>query len=111
MRQDLADLSVDATFDALAADAEYAAPAGGGATPCKAMLFSPDEEIDVGQSRVTTRTQRLDVRAFDVPKPVKGGRFRLFDVSGAPAGEYRVVGDPRREDSLRRIWSCVVEPA
>ncbi|RXF72118.1 head-tail joining protein [Hansschlegelia zhihuaiae] len=111
MRQDLADKAVDAAFWAIAAPAEYRAPSASGGVPCKVVVVSPDEDLDVGQSRVTTRTMRLDVRGFDVPQPVKGGVFTLLDDAGAPAGSWRVLGDPQRKDSLRRIWTCVVEAA
>ncbi|MFC3693414.1 head-tail joining protein [Chenggangzhangella methanolivorans] len=109
MRQDLADLAVDAAF-VLGAPASYRAPLTPGGAACKVMVFSPDADLDIGSSRVSVTTMRIDVRVSEIEKPLRDGSFDLLDATGAVTQSYRIIGDPKREDALRRIWTCVAEP-
>ncbi len=100
----IAALPVDAVFSAVGAPATYRATEVAAAVPCLVMAMSPDEDFAVGNSRVNRRTMRLDVRASEVATPAKGG---LFEFAG---GTWRVLGDPARNDALRLIWTCAVDP-
>ncbi|MFD1330715.1 hypothetical protein ACFQ4O_01740 [Methylopila musalis] len=105
MRADLADMAVASAFDALGAAATYRAPGAADALPCRVILKSGDQEIEPGAARLNVGSGMLDVRLSEVARPVRGGLFTLG------ADIWRVMGDPRREDPLRRVWTCPVQPA
>ena len=65
----------------------------------RVMLRKPDAVMGYGESRITSATVLIHVRAGEVAQPGQGDTVTVGAVS------YRIIGQPER-DSLNLTWRC-----
>ena len=109
-----------AAIDAIFADPNFGtaarytppSPPGGAAVPCLVLLDFSDAELGGLQTTALVAGKRLEVRASEVPQPLRGGTFGPPVPSVPGRAEltvsYTVLSDPRANDADRLVWSMTV---
>jgi hypothetical protein len=98
----LAALAIDPTFSTWGIAAVYTPPGNGAGVACTVIRDLQDQNVSFGAGRPFAEGRILEVRACEIPTPVKGGIFTIETVA------LKIVSDPETSDPDRLVWRCVV---
>lgn len=103
MTVDFSSTAVAATFAAFGEEILYR-PAGSAERSIRAIVRKPDTIVGVYDTRISTATMLMEVRASDIAAPRRGDTILYQSTS------YEVQGTPQA-DVQRLVWSLKVVPA
>ena len=83
----------------MAADAEWRVGGSGSPIAARVMVRKPDAVVGFGDTRITTATVLIHVRASEMADPREG------DTVSVGCMTYKLMGKPER-DSLGATWRC-----
>lgn len=81
--------------------ATYSAP-NGSPVVCTIIRAEQDQTLHIGNGRPILQGRIFEVRASEIPSPVKDGIFTINSV------DHTIVGDPETTDPERLVWRCTV---
>jgi len=97
--------AVDASFATFGQTATYWPADGSDSYNVQVIPRRPDQQIgDFADTTIQTQTAVFDVRASEVTHP-RSGDMLTFDGT-----DYRVQGEPRRDDPRRLVWTLDTRP-
>lgn len=98
--------AIDMAFEMNGLRAGYLPPGGVEAVPCLVTRDVRDISADQADGRPLTGQQTLEVRASEVPAPVRGGTFTLSPEDGSRI--YTVMNRPLPSDPGGFVWKMWV---
>lgn len=94
----------DSLFATGGSDALWKVGGTGGGVPVKVIFALPDDDLRLGDDRLTVSTVMLKVRRSQVEQPAADDMVTIDAVT------YRIIGIPKA-DKFRLVWLCEAEKA